>query len=93
MLFYKPDLIFLDYNFHGKTATNVNGLTGLSWINEITPETPIIMVSNINYSDKLLKGKKLGATDFILKNHELTANVIEMVNKKFAQFQRKNSAA
>ena len=93
MLFYKPDIIFLDYNFYDKKKKEVNGLTGLSWINEIVPDTTIIMVSNVNYSDKLSKGKKLGAADFIFKNHDLEGNVIDTLNKNFLSFNKKGFAA
>ena len=84
MLFYNPDLIFLDYNFNDdKSNHQLDGISGLNLMTSANPDIRIIMISSINFSDKLTYAKKIGATDFMLKTKELPQSILQVLKKYF----------
>lgn len=72
------DLILLDMNF---SAGEVDGSEGIRWIHkiaEISPSTPVIMITAYGHVDMAVKAMKEGATDFVSKpwqNEKLLATV------------------
>lgn len=86
MLHYDPSIIFLDYNFESPNKNSINGLTGLNWMKDLAPRQKIIMMSSESNADKLKKGKKIGATDFIIKNTDLSSEISIILNNHFPKF-------
>ena len=72
------DLILLDMNF---SAGEVDGSEGVKWMHriaEISPSTPVIMITAYGHIDMAVKAMKEGATDFVSKpwqNEKLLATV------------------
>lgn len=81
-IFQKPDLIFLDYNFNNNNVSpQLDGISGLSLMIARNPSSKIIMVSSGNNADKLSYAKKIGATDFLIKNTTLDNEVVNILNQ------------
>jgi len=72
------DLILLDMNF---SAGETDGAEGVRWMHkiaEISPSTPVIMITAYGHVDMAVKAMKEGATDFVSKpwqNEKLLATV------------------
>lgn len=77
----QPDCIFLDI-----VMPEVGGIEALQVIKEVSPDTPVIMLSSAGTPQKLMTTLKMGAMDFIQKpyTHEQIAKAIEAVRKKVA---------
>ena len=56
------DLILVDFNF-----PSFDGLTALAMTKELTPETPVVMVSGVFGEDAAVESLRNGATDYVLK--------------------------
>ena len=72
------DLILLDMNF---SAGETNGSEGIKWLHkvaELSPATPVIMITAYGHVEMAVKAMKEGATDFVSKpwqNEKLLATV------------------
>ncbi|PTY05090.1 hypothetical protein DB347_16550 [Opitutaceae bacterium EW11] len=60
---FRPDLIISDYYLNG-----FNGLDALEIVRQITPETPLIILTNALNEETAVECMKRGATDYVLKN-------------------------
>lgn len=75
------DLILLDMNF---SAGATDGSEGIRWLNkilELSPQTPVIMITAYGHIEMAVKAIKEGATDFISKpwqNEKLLATVLSV---------------
>jgi PAS domain S-box-containing protein len=58
------DLIISDYNLPG-----YDGITALKWAQESQPDTPVIIISGTMGEEEAVKCLKIGATDYLLKEH------------------------
>ena len=73
------DLILLDMNFSTGATDGSEGIRWLNKILELTPRTPVIMITAYGYIEMAVKAIKEGATDFISKpwqNEKLLATVL-----------------
>jgi two-component system chemotaxis response regulator CheY len=71
---YKPDIMTLDI-----TMPDMDGLTAVKEIMEVSPETKIIMVSAMGQQSMVIDAIKLGARDFVVKPFEKT-RVLQAIN-------------
>ena len=75
---HQPDLILLDLNFKAGATTGQEGLNWLSKIKEISPQTPVIIITAHGDVEIAVKALKNGAADFIEKpwhNEKLLSTV------------------
>ena len=81
-IFQKPDLIFLDYNFNNNNVNpQLDGISGLSLMMSYYPLAKIIMVSSKNNTDRLYYSKKIGATDFLIKDTNLGKEIANILDR------------
>ena len=74
----KPNMILLDI-----VMPNMDGLTALEKIrsDESFKDIPIILLSNLSQKEKVDKGFRLGAQDYLIKSHFTPSEVLEKINK------------
>jgi two-component system response regulator VicR len=74
----KPDLILLDLMMPKK-----NGFEVMEELNKNHPEikAPIIILSNLGQESDVLRGKKLGAVDYLVKSNFSINAIIDKVNE------------
>ena len=58
------DLIISDYSLPG-----YDGIAALKWAPETQPDTPVIIISGTLGEEEAVKCLKIGATDYLLKDH------------------------
>ena len=73
-----PDLILLDLILPG-----IDGFEALRQIkaNQNTAAIPVIILSNLGQKDDIEKALKLGATDFLIKAHFTTGEIISKIQE------------
>lgn len=59
---YQPDIITLDI-----TMPEMDGIMAISGINEVSPNTKILMVSAMGQQSMVIDAIKMGAKDFVVK--------------------------
>ena len=71
-----PSVILLDI-----MMPKMDGFAVLSELkkNPATKDTPILMLSNLGQKDDVAKGKKLGATDYVIKASMTPTQVVEKI--------------
>ncbi len=76
---YKPDIILSDYMMPG-----YDGMTALLLAKELTPITPVIIVTGSMNEEVAVECMKAGASDYIIKEHlvRLPFAVKEAINNK-----------
>ncbi|MBR9920968.1 MAG: sigma-54-dependent Fis family transcriptional regulator [Bacteroidetes bacterium] len=75
---HQPDLVLLDLNFRPGNTTGEEGLSWLSKIKEISPETRVIIITAHGDVETAVQALKQGASDFIEKpwhNEKLLSTV------------------
>ena len=74
----KPDLIMLDI-----IMPQLDGFSVLQQLraNQSTKNTPIIMLTNLGTDEDKDKGKKLGATNYLVKANLTPSQVSEIIKK------------
>ncbi|MCI5083817.1 MAG: sigma-54 dependent transcriptional regulator [Saprospiraceae bacterium] len=75
---HQPDLILLDLNFKSGATTGEEGLHWLKKIKELSPETPVIIITAHGDVEIAVEALKEGASDFIEKpwhNEKLIATI------------------
>ncbi len=89
------DLILLDMNFTSSIHSGNEGLFWLKRIKEMSPNTPIIMITAYSGIDLAVKSLKEGAMDFIVKpwhNEKLIVTLKDILQTK-AISKEKNKAS
>ncbi len=69
-IYLEPDIIILDYDFHGTSPSCMNGLQVLTKIKELNSKIKIIMMSGVMHEDvkKVIEARyERGIEDYILK--------------------------
>lgn len=76
---YKPDIILSDYKL-----PSFDGMTALKIAQEITPETPFVLVTGSMNEDTAVACMKAGAWDYVIKEHikRLGSVVLAMLEEK-----------
>lgn len=64
----KPTIIVLDYMLGAESSKGINGLTALKRINQVAPETFVIMLSSQDSIDIALETLREGAYDYLSKS-------------------------
>jgi len=74
----KPDLILLDLILPG-----IDGYEVLKKIksDKKTSSIPVVILSNLGQREEIEKGKKMGATDFLVKAHFTPNDIVERIKK------------
>jgi len=65
ILEFSPDVILSDYTL----PADFNGLKALSITQELCPDVPFIFVSGTIGEERAIESLKMGATDYVLKDH------------------------
>lgn len=78
--YFNPDLVILDYCFNDQVE---NGHDILKQIKEFRPDTKVIMLSNQEYLNVVVKSYRFGADDYIEKNTRCLQELLKSVNEIF----------
>ncbi len=79
------DVVLLDMNFRQGDTSGEDGITWLTKVKELSPETQVIMITAYGDVNTAVKALKAGASDFVLKpwkNEKLLETVIGAYDKK-----------
>ena len=79
----KPDLIILDYFFVSKEKEVMNGLEVFNKIKEMSPVTPVIMLSGQEKGEIVLELARKGIDDYIIKDNNLIDNLSAAITELF----------
>jgi len=79
----KPDLIILDYYFTKSNQKVMNGMEVFDKIKEISPDTPVIMLSGQEKGEIVLELARKGIVDYIIKDNNLIDNLRAAINELF----------
>jgi two-component system, OmpR family, response regulator len=82
---YQPDFIILDYYLNSRIAEAMNGVSVLKHINEISPESIVIMLSASDNIEVALNTISHGAYDYVVKNESAylrITNIIKNIIKR-----------
>lgn len=73
-----PDLVLLDILMPKK-----NGFDVLADIkkDKSTKDIPVILLTNLNQTDEVMKGMDLGAADYLIKAHFMPSEVVDKIKK------------
>ena len=77
----KPDLVLLDIVLPKKDGFEI--LEELR-SQDLTKQTPVILLTNLGQKPDVERGIKLGADDYIIKAHFTPSEVVEKINKILA---------
>jgi PAS domain S-box-containing protein len=85
---FQPDLIITDYHM-----PFFDGMTALQLAQEITPLTPVIILTGAINEDTAVNCMKAGAADYVIKEHikRLGQAVIHALEEKETQVRRHNA--
>ncbi len=78
IVIFKPDVILLDILLPGKSGFEICQEIKS---NDQTKNIPVIFLSNLGSREDVEKGKKLGATSFLVKATVLTEEIVREVKK------------
>jgi len=78
----KPDIMLLDVMMPGKNGFEVLAEMKL---NNGFKDVPVIIVSNLGQEIDIIKGKELGAVDYIVKSDLSVSGVVEKVKENLAK--------
>ncbi len=79
------DVVLLDMNFRQGDTSGADGITWLTKIRELSPETQVVMITAYGDVNTAVKALKVGASDFVLKpwkNEKLLETVNVAYDKK-----------
>lgn len=79
------DVVLLDMNFRQGDTSGEDGITWLTKVKELSPETQVIMITAYGDVNTAVKALKAGASDFVLKpwkNEKLLETVESAYDKK-----------
>ncbi len=79
------DVVLLDMNFRQGDTSGEDGITWLTKVRELSPETQVIMITAYGDVNTAVKALKAGASDFVLKpwkNEQLIETVNTAYDKK-----------
>ena len=81
-----PDIILLDI-----IMPKIDGFTALEELRKekSLDKTPIIMLTNLGQKEDLDKGKKFGATDYLVKANTTPAEVVDKINEVLSRNNKK----
>lgn len=73
-----PDIILLDIMLPG-----MNGFEVLEKLkaDPQTKDIPVILLTNLNQKDDIMRGASLGAVDYLIKAHFMPSEVVKKINK------------
>lgn len=95
----EPDLILLDLNFKSGATTGEEGLQWLKKLNDLSPGTPIIIITAHGDVEIAVEALKQGATDFIEKpwhNEKLISTIkstLDLIHSRKAIQQLQDTTA
>ena len=78
-----PDLIILDYFFVSNDKEVMNGLEVFNKIKEVSPVTPVIMLSGQEKGEIVLELARKGIDDYIIKDNNLIDNLSAAITELF----------
>jgi len=76
---YQPDFIVLDYYLNSRIAEAMNGVSVLKKINDISPESTVIMLSASDSLDVALNTISHGAYDYVIKNETAFPRITNII--------------
>jgi len=76
------DVVLLDMNFRQGDTSGEDGITWLTKVRELSPETQVIMITAYGDVNTAVKALKAGASDFVLKPWK-NEKLIETVNTAY----------
>ncbi len=79
-----PDLILMDYFLDSSFGPAKDGLETLARINEICPETSVIMYTSVDNERIIELAKKKGALDYVVKNATGFSKLDSVLEKHFS---------
>lgn len=74
-----PDLIILDYFFLSNNRELMNGMEIFDKIKEISPLTPVIMLSGQDKGEIVLELARKGIDDYVIKDDNLVENLSKAI--------------
>lgn len=81
----KPDLVILDYSLNSKFADAIDGLEVLKRIQEVSPNTKVVMVSVKAESYLAMQAIDGGAYDYIVKDESAFEKIKSFVEKVYVE--------
>ncbi len=82
---YKPEVIFLDYNFNGYDELQMNGLELLRTIKNLYPKLNVVFVSSNSSQDILINSSKDGALGYFIKSNNSINGIINFLRNYYYQ--------
>ena len=79
----KPNVVILDYLFVNKDRQLMNGMEIFNRIKELSPDTPVIMLSGQEKGELVLEFARKGIDDYIIKDNNLIDNLLIAVTDLF----------
>ncbi|MBE0674181.1 MAG: response regulator [Bacteroidales bacterium] len=76
-----PDLIILDYLFHRTGGEVMNGMEVLDKIKNVSPDTPVIMLSGQDKGEVVLELARKGIEDYVIKDNNLIDNLNKAIRE------------
>ena len=76
------DVVLLDMNFRQGDTSGEDGITWLTKVKELSPETQVVMITAYGDVNTAVKALKAGAADFVLKPWK-NEKLIEIVNAAY----------
>ena len=84
------DVVLLDMNFRQGDTSGEDGITWLTKVKELSPETQVIMITAYGDVNTAVKALKVGAADFVLKPWK-NEKLIEIVNAAYNKKRNPNA--
>ncbi len=84
------DVVLLDMNFRQGDTSGEDGITWLTKVRELSPETQVIMMTAYGDVNTAVKALKAGASDFVLKPWK-NEKLIETVNTAYDKKRNPNA--
>ena len=84
------DVVLLDMNFRQGDTSGEDGITWLSKVKELSPETQVVMITAYGDVNTAVKALKTGAADFVLKPWK-NEKLIEVVNAAYDKKRNPNA--
>lgn len=87
-LFLKPDIIILDYILSTPNKKTLTGPQTLVKIKKIVPSTQVIMLSAMESAEVATNSIKLGAFDYVIKDHNTFPRLKASIKKILGIFSK-----
>ena len=82
-LYYKPDLVILDYNLDGIQRMAMNGLETLDKIKAFNSDIPVIMLSSQDKIDVAISCMHHKASDYVVKSETAFLRLQKIISSIF----------